>query len=171
MASLHGGCLCGSIRYSSEAEPVLTAICHCRHYQKQTSAAFSIVVAVPKGCLTIEGPSLKTFDDLGESGQPVQRKFCGNSGSPIMSYVEAMPDLEFIKAGTSTTPAGSTRRWSCGATPPNPGSGAVRRGRRFRVTRRSARRGLAEVATGGLTAGVDRWPVGAPQVSAEDRTP
>jgi hypothetical protein len=66
MASLHGGCLCGSIRYSSEAEPVLTAICHCRHYQKQTSAAFSIVVAVPKGSL-IEGPSLKTFDDVGES--------------------------------------------------------------------------------------------------------
>jgi hypothetical protein len=100
MTSLNGGCLCGSIRYSSEAEPVLTAICHCRHCQKQTSAAFSIVVAVPKGSLTIEGPSLKTFDDVGDSGQPVQRNFCGNCGSPITSYVEAMPDLEFIKAGT-----------------------------------------------------------------------
>jgi hypothetical protein len=30
----------------------------------------------------------------------VQRKFCGNCGSPIMSYVQAMPDLEFVKAGT-----------------------------------------------------------------------
>jgi hypothetical protein len=100
MASLRGGCLCGSIRYSSEAEPVLTAICHCRNCQKQTSAAFSIVVAVPKGSLRIEGPTLKTFGDVGDSGQPVKRNFCGNCGSPIMSYVEAMPELEFIKAGT-----------------------------------------------------------------------
>jgi hypothetical protein len=98
--NLNGGCLCGSIRYSCDAEPVLTAICHCPHCQKQTSSPFSIVVAVPKGTLKITGQALKTFDDVGESGQPVRRKFCPSCGSPIVSILDAMPDLEFIKAGT-----------------------------------------------------------------------
>ena len=97
---LDGGCLCGSVRYSCEAEPLLTAICHCPDCQKQTSAAFSVVVAVPKGSLKIEGETLKTFDNTGDSGQAVRRNFCGNCGSPIMTYVEAMPAMEFIKAGT-----------------------------------------------------------------------
>ena len=55
---------------------------------------------MPNGSLRIEGQTLKTFDDVGDSGLPVRRRFCGNCGSPIMSYVEAMPDLEFIKTGT-----------------------------------------------------------------------
>jgi hypothetical protein len=49
MAKMVGGCLCGSIRYCSDAEPALTCICHCTHCQKQTGTAFSILVAVPKG--------------------------------------------------------------------------------------------------------------------------
>ena len=57
MSNIVGGCLCGSVRYESEAEPVLTAVCHYRHYQKQTSSAFSVLVALPKGSLrTEEGP-------------------------------------------------------------------------------------------------------------------
>jgi hypothetical protein len=55
MPNIIGGCLCGSVRYESEAEPILTAVCHCRHCQKQTSSAFSIFIVLPKGSLRIEG--------------------------------------------------------------------------------------------------------------------
>jgi hypothetical protein len=104
--SMNGSCLCGCISYSCDAEPVLTAICHCRHCQKQTGTSFSLLVAVPKGSLRIEGQTLKTFDDVGESGLPVLRRFCGNCGSPIVTDVEAMPGLEFIKAGTLENTSG-----------------------------------------------------------------
>ena len=97
---LNGGCLCGSIRYSCDAEPLATAICHCPYCQKQTSSAFSVVVAVPRSSLKIEGDTLKTFEHRGDTGQPVQRHFCGNCGSPIMSYCEVWSTMEFIKAGT-----------------------------------------------------------------------
>ena len=30
----------------------------------------------------------------------MRRQFCGKCGSPIVSHLEAMPDLAFIKAGT-----------------------------------------------------------------------
>ena len=76
MSNIVGGCLCGSVRYESEAEPLLTAACHCRHCQKQTSSAFSILVALPKGSLRIEGEALAAFEDVGASGLPVIRKFC-----------------------------------------------------------------------------------------------
>ncbi len=100
MSKLDGGCLCGAVRYTSEAEPVLTAVCHCTSCQKQTGSAFSILVAVPKGTLRLEGRDLAASTGVGESGQPVTRRFCPDRGSPVVSYVAAAPGLEWIRAGT-----------------------------------------------------------------------
>ncbi len=100
MSKIEGGCLCGSVRYSSKAEPVMTAVCHCKHCQRQSGSAFSPLVAIPKGTLEIDRTFLKVFNDIGESGLSVKRSFCQICGSPITSDVEAMPGLEWIKAGT-----------------------------------------------------------------------
>ena len=51
MADIVDGCLCGNVRYRVDAEPVMTAVCHCAHCQKQTGTSFSILVAVPAGNL------------------------------------------------------------------------------------------------------------------------
>jgi hypothetical protein len=99
MRKMTGGCLCGQVRYSAEAEPILTAVCHCRNCQKQAGTAFTVVVAVPKSALMVTG-TIKTFHDTGDSGKPVERRFCPECGSPIISEVAVMPDIAFIKAGT-----------------------------------------------------------------------
>ena len=99
MPQISGGCLCGKVRYAANAEPVFTGVCHCKNCQKQAGTAFSIVVAVPKPALTING-TLKTYADRGDSGKGVSRRFCPDCGSPILSEVEVMPDLAIIKAGT-----------------------------------------------------------------------
>ena len=99
MTKMTGGCLCGRVRYSADAEPVFTAVCHCRNCQKQAGTAFSIVVAIPRAALTVTGHT-KTFHDTGDSGQPVDRRFCPECGSPIVSEVAVMPEIVFIKAGT-----------------------------------------------------------------------
>jgi len=96
---MRGGCLCGQVRYSANAEPALIAVCHCKNCQKQAATAFSVVVAIPKSAMSIQG-QLKTYQDRGDSGQPVRRNFCPECGSPITSDVAVMPDLTFIKAGT-----------------------------------------------------------------------
>jgi hypothetical protein len=100
MTRVRGSCLCGSIRFDSEAEAVLTGICHCRHCQKEGGGAFSINVAVPRASLKIEGRPLKTFHDRSETGRAVRRQFCGNCGSPMVSYSDGLPGVAFIKAGT-----------------------------------------------------------------------
>jgi hypothetical protein len=82
MRNIDGGCLCGKVRYSANAEPVIVAVCHCRNCQKQGGTAF------------------KTYHDIGGSGQPVQRHFCPECGSPITTDTSTSPELTFIKAGT-----------------------------------------------------------------------
>jgi hypothetical protein len=78
----------------------MTAVCHCKHCQRQSGSAFSIIVAVPKGSLKFTGRSLSQFNDIGASGQPVIRRFCPDCGSPIVSEVATTPMLDWVKAGT-----------------------------------------------------------------------
>ena len=100
MPNMVGGCLCGGVRYEVGAEPELTALCHCGDCQKQTSSAFSILVAVPREGLWVWGESLASYESLGASGRPVVRQFCSACGSPVLSYVAMTPDLIWLKAGT-----------------------------------------------------------------------
>ena len=100
MREIRGGCLCGSVRYRSDAAPVMTAICNCRNCQRQTGTAFSVIVAVPKGALVMEGEEPASYQDVGESGSSVVRRFCQKCGSPIFSEVAVTPTLDWIKSGT-----------------------------------------------------------------------
>jgi hypothetical protein len=101
MPKITGSCLCRSVRYRSDAQPMMTAVCHCENCQRQSGTALAIVVGVPAGSIEFEGEeNLATFVDRGESGNPVNRRFCKKCGSPIVSLVEMMPNLTFIKAGT-----------------------------------------------------------------------
>lgn len=103
MPKIDGSCLCGSVKYSSDVEPIMTAVCHCKNCQQQTGTAFSIVVGVPEQSLQFEGQdSIAEYLDTGYSGGEVRRRFCRNCGSPLVSIVESIPGVEFIKAGTLT---------------------------------------------------------------------
>ena len=100
MGKIQGGCLCGAVRCTSDADPVMTALCHCTHCQRQSGAAFSVNVGIPKGSLAYSGEIPTTYEDKGDSGLAVHRRFCRKCGSPIVSEVEATPTLDWLKAGT-----------------------------------------------------------------------
>ena len=99
MSRLSGGCLCGAVTYSCDAEPILVGLCHCTSCQKGSGSAFSTNVVLPRGSVEVDG-ELAIFEDVSDDGRPVLRSFCGNCGSPIISRSAGLPDLEFIKAGT-----------------------------------------------------------------------
>jgi len=100
MPKIEGGCLCGSVRYETDAEPLQTAICHCKNCQKQSGTAFSVVVCFPKDSLKVTGHTLKNYPDKGVSGGVVNRLFCSDCGSPLITRAEFSSDFEFIKAGS-----------------------------------------------------------------------
>src|SRR5271154_1719296 len=96
-----GRCLCGGVTYRADAEPLAQAACHCTDCQHQTGSPFSVVVVVPRAALTIEGDTLSSFTTTGDDhGTDTQRQFCSACGSPIVSLVDATPDLAYVKAGT-----------------------------------------------------------------------
>ena len=99
MTDREGGCLCGAVRYVLKAEPLMTAVCHCTHCQRQSGGVFSTNLAIPDAAYVQTGET-KVFTDTGDSGKSVWRHFCGACGSPILSKVEAMPGLSLVKAGT-----------------------------------------------------------------------
>ncbi|MEN9682600.1 MAG: hypothetical protein RLZZ427_351 [Pseudomonadota bacterium] len=94
-----GGCLCGAVRYSVAAEPLMQVICHCKNCQRQSGSAWSMIAGVPETAVTITG-ALTTYEDHGDSGGGVLRQFCGTCGSPLFSRVASAPGMLFIKAGT-----------------------------------------------------------------------
>jgi hypothetical protein len=101
MSRIIGGCLCGSVRYVSDAEPMLVAVCHCSTCQKNTGSAFSLNIGLPSSSVTVTGESLATYEDhTGASGKPFFRAFCSRCGSPIYGRGEAYSGITFIKAGT-----------------------------------------------------------------------
>ena len=104
MQQVTGSCLCGALKYTCSSEPLFTAVCHCRACQKSTGTAFSVVVGVNKSDVTIDGSTLKTYEDVGDSGQPIYRHFCSECGSTVMAELAARPELMCIKAGTLDNP-------------------------------------------------------------------
>jgi hypothetical protein len=96
-----GRCLCGAVTYSADAEPVAQGVCHCTDCQRQTGNPFSVVVAVPRAALNVEGSPLASFATTGEDhGEDTERNFCSACGSPVFSIAAVLPELAFIKAGS-----------------------------------------------------------------------
>jgi hypothetical protein len=99
MAKIEGGCRCGKVRYSAEAEPIFAGICHCTSCQKTTGTSFSAVVAIPAPALTVTG-TVKVFDSKGDTGQGTHSSFCPECGSPLLGTADVMPNVVMIRAGT-----------------------------------------------------------------------
>lgn len=94
-----GGCLCGAVRYTLSAEPLMCVTCHCKNCQRQVGSARSIIIGVPENAVAFSG-KLRTYNDTGDSGARVRRQFCPECGSPVFTLVDEPEGVMFIKAGT-----------------------------------------------------------------------
>jgi len=100
-APLTGGCLCGAIRYTADAEVTALRACHCRNCQKHTGTGGSVNAVVPSAAFRITKGATKRYDDSAtQSGRVLSRHFCPECGSPVFS--QRNPDAGFvvIRAGT-----------------------------------------------------------------------
>jgi hypothetical protein len=97
----NGRCLCGAVTYELSGEPIVTAVCHCDHCQRQGGSAFSVNLVAHQSQLNVTG-DMKTYEERGEHGDDVyvRRRFCGNCGSPIVSEIVKTDGMIAIKAGT-----------------------------------------------------------------------
>lgn len=94
-----GQCLCGKVNYSLNANPIATAVCHCKNCQRQSGSAFSLVILSPASAVSINGET-KTYKDTADSGAALERMFCPDCGSALFSRQPEGPDVLVVKAGT-----------------------------------------------------------------------
>lgn len=104
MASITGSCMCGQVRYSSSAEPALTAFCHCRNCQKAGGGGYSVNVAVPTSSLDVQGMP-KSYSAVGTSGMQVTRRFCPQCGSALFTEAGVFAGMTFVKGGSLDDPS------------------------------------------------------------------
>ena len=101
--TITGGCLCGRVRYSASAEPIVTRICWCRDCQHLASGGGTVNVVFPTQAVTITGP-LRDYESVADSGNRMHRQFCEHCGTPVTSGAEVRPHLLIVRAGTLDDP-------------------------------------------------------------------
>lgn len=72
---IKGSCLCGDIRFETNAEPQGASMCHCGQCRKQSGGVWSSAF-VPEAALQISGP-VAWFD----ASETARRGFCPRCGS------------------------------------------------------------------------------------------
>ena len=101
-----GGCLCGSVRFEVEGEPISQFLCHCDDCKRQTGSPFSVCVCYEsQNFYLIKDDHLVGHDMVGDSGNSLCRKFCSKCGAPIFTIADMAPDSTFIKMGAFDDPS------------------------------------------------------------------
>ncbi len=95
-----GGCLCGAIKYEFDKSNLISAHhCHCIDCQKSTGSGKSTILLLPAQAILMDG-ELKFYTSTTSSGRNMSRGFCEECGSPVLSFIKEMQEVNFLKAGS-----------------------------------------------------------------------
>lgn len=97
--SFTGGCLCGAVRYSCAAEPMMAGHCHCEDCRRSSGTGHSSHIAVSDSGVTLSGET-KGYARPADSGNMVTRHFCPDCGAPVFSSNAGMPGTIFLRVSS-----------------------------------------------------------------------
>jgi hypothetical protein len=98
-----GGCICGAIRYEGDAEPLMSALCHCRQCQRSSGGAYNPLIVVPKDTIRLTGaPRYREY--VADSGNTASDGFCADCGAHILGKTSGMPDMMGIRVASLDDP-------------------------------------------------------------------
>lgn len=95
-APLSGRCLCGAVRWETEAEPLWGGHCHCDSCRRATGAPFVSFFGMPRAALLWSGT---TTNYCSSNGQ-VSRRFCSACGTHMAYHWAGWPDETHLYAAT-----------------------------------------------------------------------
>ena len=99
-----GGCLCGQVRFTIEADPVGARMCWCRDCQRIASGSATVNILFPEEAVHYTGEMTK-LSMIADSGNRVERGFCPKCGSQMYSRtVEPKGQPMRVRAGTLDDP-------------------------------------------------------------------
>ena len=96
--ALHGGCLCGGVRYEISGNLGQAENCHCSMCRKNSGSAFIPAAQVAsKDFKWTKGENLLASYASSPGGK---RMFCKKCGSPLAGSNEAMKEVLFLYMGS-----------------------------------------------------------------------
>lgn len=103
MGTHTGGCLCGQVRYTVDADPGPSRLCWCRDCQ-HLAANGTVNVVFPTSAISITG-TVAQHTKTADSGNQVTRRFCPTCGTHLFSDSTGRPNLTVIRMGTLDNPS------------------------------------------------------------------
>jgi hypothetical protein len=103
MTAIHGGCICGAVRYTATAEPLIVRACWCRVCRYFAAGNASINLAFARDAVTLTG-ALRDYASTAESGNHMHRGFCPDCGVHVTSEAAERPQIIVIRMGTLDEP-------------------------------------------------------------------
>ncbi len=97
-----GRCLCGQVRYATEAPPLWQAHCHCESCRRATSSPFTSYFGMADGAWRWTGAPPAVF----VSSPGVERFFCPNCGAPVAYRSVRWPGEMHFFAASLEAPEG-----------------------------------------------------------------
>jgi hypothetical protein len=97
---LHGGCLCGAVRYEIDAEPSQVVNCHCTMCRRHSGAPFLTYAAFPSKSIKF----LLHFPKSYRSSESAVRRHCEICGSPIDFSFDTDTSVIWVTIGSLDKP-------------------------------------------------------------------
>ena len=95
MSTVSGHCLCGEVKFSTEAEHLWCAHCHCTMCQLGHGAAFVTWAGYPDNAVTLTDSRLVWY----QSSKEGERGFCGQCGTTLFFRSTRWPGELHIATG------------------------------------------------------------------------
>lgn len=99
MSIFTGSCLCGSVNYKSNSDPLVIQNCHCDQCRKATGSVYLTNLFIREENFEITG-EVNNYTHLSDAGNNMTKYFCPNCGSQVFGKNSGRPGIITIRAGT-----------------------------------------------------------------------
>ena len=99
MSIFTGSCLCGSINYKSNSDPLVIQNCHCDQCKKATGSVYLTNLFIKEENFEITG-EVNNYTHLSDAGNNMTKYFCPNCGSQVFGKNSGRPGIITLRAGT-----------------------------------------------------------------------
>ena len=102
---LHGGCLCGRVRFTLNQAPIRTFACHCTFCQRVSGSSFLAESILPCEAVHFNDGRREQYEHRSDtSGKKVFVHFCPSCGSTLGLTFDRWPELQGITRGCLDDP-------------------------------------------------------------------
>ena len=99
MSIFTGSCLCGSVNYKSNSDPLVIQNCHCDECRKATGSVYLTNLFIKEENFEITG-EVNNYTHLSDAGNNMTKYFCPKCGSQVFGKNSGRPGIITIRAGT-----------------------------------------------------------------------